>query len=193
MPIPAFTIDRVLPPFVGPHGPGGSHQDLSPYAATAVEVVDRFATTQRRCEILRGYLDHRAAMRGIGIVDGFQWLDGSFVEDKTPRDIDIVTFFRRPANASLVAQIGHLAAANPNIFNRAAIKAHHHLDAFFVDLDGKAESIVELTRYFGGLFSHRRDDFLWKGMIKVSLASVDDAVALALLNGKAANLQQVGP
>jgi hypothetical protein len=39
----------------------------------------------------------------VGIVEGFQWIDGSFIEDaeksrgRPPADIDIITFGGRPA------------------------------------------------------------------------------------------------
>ena len=36
MPVPAFTIDGVLPPFVGPTGPGGASSDMSPYEVTCL-------------------------------------------------------------------------------------------------------------------------------------------------------------
>ena len=69
---------------------------MSPYAATALEVVTTFGDSPERQVILRGWLAHRAAMREAGFRKGFQWLDGSFVEDKQPRDLDIVTFLYRP-------------------------------------------------------------------------------------------------
>ena len=53
MPVPAFTIDGVIPPYTGANGPGGASQQMTPYEATPLEVVQRFATTERRREILR--------------------------------------------------------------------------------------------------------------------------------------------
>ena len=50
MPIPAFTIDGVLPPYVGPDGPGGAAEDLSPYAVTAMEVVTTLGLTRERTD-----------------------------------------------------------------------------------------------------------------------------------------------
>jgi hypothetical protein len=97
MAIPAFNIDGIIPPFVGPHGPGGHRQEMTPYEATPLDVVAALAGSPQRREILNGWLAHRAALRTLGIDAGFQWLDGSFVEGKDPQDLDIVTFFRRPA------------------------------------------------------------------------------------------------
>ena len=76
MPLPAFNIDGILPPFVGPDGPGGAPEDLSPYVVTALEVVTSLGTSEVRKTILRGWLLHRAALRAVGFDRGFQWLDG---------------------------------------------------------------------------------------------------------------------
>ena len=98
MPIPTFTIDGVLPPYVGSHGPGGASEDLSPYAVTALEVVTTLGSSDPRKAILRGWLQHRVALRAAGFDRGFQWLDGSFVENKDPRDLDVVGFLHRPSH-----------------------------------------------------------------------------------------------
>lgn len=72
---------------------------MSPYEATSVELVSRFATSPARIGILTGLLAYRDALRAFGLHEGFQWIDGSFVErlDREPGDIDIVTFASRPA------------------------------------------------------------------------------------------------
>ena len=52
---------------------------------------------------------------------------------------------------------------------------------YFVDLDSDPTGVVSQTRYWFGLFSHRRGG-LWKGMLELSLAvSADDTDALALV------------
>jgi hypothetical protein len=183
MPIPPFTIDGVVPPFVGPHGPGGASQDMTPYSVSALEVALTLGSSERRREILRGWLGYRGQLRAAGVTHGFQWLDGSFVEDKDPNDLDVVTFFRRPPNAQSDHEIGAWVAANMHLFDRARIKAQFSLDAFPVDLNGDPESLVGNSRYWLGLFSHRRGDNLWKGMLQVRLEdAADDAAALAAIN-----------
>jgi hypothetical protein len=182
MPIPGFTIDGILPPYVGRNGPGGAPEDLSPYVTTAAEVVATLGTTEERRAILRGWLRHRAALRGIGFDRSFQWLDGSFVEDKDPRDLDVVSFTYRPPTVADAGQIALLMRANLNLFARPQVKADFQLDFFPVDLDGSPEGLVSTTRYFLGLFSHRRGDGLWKGMLQVRLEDEgDDRAALAAL------------
>lgn len=182
MPIPAFSINGVLPPYVGPNGPGGAAEDMSPYVATALEVVSTFATSPERRNILRGWLRHRADLRTIGFERGFQWLDGSFVEDKLPRDLDVVSFFYRPQGIQDPTQLLMAIRANGTLFVRNRVKAEYKLDAFPVDLDGSPEALVSSSRYFLGLFSHRRGDDVWKGMLQVRLEDpADDAAALAAL------------
>jgi hypothetical protein len=165
MPIPSFTIDGVLPPYVGPCGPGG--------------VADK------RKAILRGWLQHRAALRDVGFGRGFQWLDGSFVEGKDPRDLDIVTFLYRPPGFDSASALGGLLGANLDLFDRAQVKATYSLDAFPVDLNGSPEGVVNAARYFLSLFSHRRGDDLWKGMLQVRLENTAaDIAALEELDQK---------
>lgn len=182
MPVPAFTIDGVLPAYVGANGPGGAAVNMTPYPATVIEVIDRFATTPARRSILRDWLQHRAEMRALGVVEGFQWLDGSFVEDKIPADIDVVTFFHRPAQCLRNVDILNLFHGRPDVFRKAHVKARLQVDAMFVDLGGTSENIVESTRYYGGLFSHRRGDDLWKGMVRVALDGQADDQAQTLLD-----------
>lgn len=182
MPIPAFTIDGVLPPYVGATGPGGAAQDMTPYVATAVEVVTTFGTSGVRRDLLSKWLDHRAAFRALGFAQGFQWIDGSFVEDKVPQDIDVVSFSRRPVNIAGPAALQALMRANPEQCIRANVKLRYNLDAFFVDLDGTKEGLVNATRYYLGLFSHRRADGLWKGMVEVRFDNpADDTAAVVAL------------
>lgn len=187
MPIPAFTIDGVLPPYVGPDGPGGAAEDMSPYTVTALEVVTTLATSNERRDILRGWLRHRADLRAVGFERGFQWLDGSFVENKQPRDLDVVSFLYRPKGIQDPSQLLTVMRANGTLFVRNLVKMEYRLDAFPVDLDGSPEALVSSTRYFLGLFSHRRDDDLWKGMLQVRLEDVaDDTAAIAALGPAAA-------
>lgn len=169
MPFPKFNMDGVIPPFVGPNGPGGHSQDITPYESTSIEVVSALSNSQSRRNILKGWLAHRVALRNLGIISGFQWLDGSFVENKEPKDLDVVTFLRRPTVASTLAELQPLMQQNRDVFCRSVVKTTYHLDAFFIDMDAKPETIVDHTRYWLGLFSHRRVDNMWKGMLKVDL------------------------
>ena len=182
MPLPDFNIDGVLPPFVGADGPGGHFDDLSPYKVSVLDVVQGLAFSDGRKSILRGWLLHRKALRAIGFNDGFQWIDGSFVEKgKEPKDIDVVMFFRRPPNAMTPMALARHRQANLAVFSRAQVKAAFHVDFMPIDLQGTPEVLVDLTRYYAGLFSHRRENFLWKGMLQVPMDGSDDQDALDFL------------
>lgn len=187
MPIPAFTIDGILPPFIGPNGPGGAFGDMTPYLVKAEEVAVRFGTTANRRTILRNWLTFRADLRAAGFVNGFQWIDGSFVEDKEPKDIDVISFTYRPPIPTDPTQRANWIAAISPLFSRAPVKNKYNIDLFPIDLNGNPETLVDATRYYGALFSHRRGDNLWKGMLSVRLEDVaDDQAALAAITPPAA-------
>jgi hypothetical protein len=181
MPIPSFSIDGVLPPYIGPSGPGGRAEDMSPYVVSALEVVSTFGDSNERAKILDGWLRHRAQLRSLGFQRGFQWLNGSFVENKEPRDLDVVTFLSRPAMVT-AERFSIVLQANRALFDPVQLKQSYLLHAFFVDLSGSPETIVNVSRYYFSLFSHRREDELWKGMLQVSLDNpADDEAARAAL------------
>jgi hypothetical protein len=149
---------------------------MSPYRVTLADIVDRFATSPLRIEILTGLLRYRQALREVGISAGFQWIDGSFVEDvearrgRPPADIDVVTFVAEAQSdiANALVRGKHVLA------DRTHIKTRFKCDAFFVTLGSKATSLVSLTRYWFGLFSHQRDSKIWKGILEAPLDTLDD-------------------
>lgn len=77
--IPAWNMAGVIPP-IRPGQPGES-LDRSPYIASLTTVVDRFALSPERLKILNGLLNYRSALHALGLTNGFQWLDGSFMEN----------------------------------------------------------------------------------------------------------------
>jgi hypothetical protein len=185
--IPALTHAGVLPPFLPNTDPAISSA-MAPYSVTLSEVVARFANTPDRIEIFRGLLGYRQLLRDAGITDGFQWIDGSYVEDcernrgRSPSDIDLVTFAKRPSGCADKTIWGDFVKKNAALFTPIEIKRQHRCDAYFVDLDLPGETIVANTKYWFGLFSHQRSSFLWKGLLTIPLQA-DDQIALASLNG----------
>jgi hypothetical protein len=182
--IPTWNIAGVLPP-IRPGMPGYS-PDRSPYSAQLVDVVDRFSTSTERIAILQGFLALRAELHSIGFVTGFQWIDGSFLEQvevlesRSPADIDVVTYFDLPlgkSEADVVAQ-NHL------LFDHAHVKATFHVDHYPVVL-GKTLDAFQIRQisYWYSMWSHRRDG-LWKGFIQVSLDPAEDISALQTLASK---------
>lgn len=180
--IPDHNLSGVIPPFIPGSNPTNAAA-VSPYETSMVEIANRFGNTAKRKVLLEGLLNYREALRKEGIVYGFQWIDGSFVENveanqgRDPSDIDVVTFASRPAH---VADLRLIAMARPELFNPALTKTSFSCDAYFVDLGLTALAVHEYTAYWLSLFSHQRATSLWKGMLKVPLQS-DDDVARSLL------------
>ncbi len=166
MPIPAFDTNLVLPPHLGnPTLPA----QLSPYPCTALELCQQFATSPERRQILDGLLRFREMLRTAQF-QGFQWLDGSFLEDietrenRPPKDLDVATLYWEPNIKALATVV----SAQPVLQDQPSIKAQFHLDHYFVDVAYNPLLTVESARYWIGLFSHRRDG-VWKGMLRVEL------------------------
>ncbi len=186
MTIPAFdSISNTLPPHLGT---GGQVASLWPYDCTVEEVCDRFGTSQERTTILEGFLSLREEFFKAG-VQGFQWLDGSFVEDietqegRHPGDMDVVSFILTPGDPVVLAAT--INALNPLLLDRTFTKATYHIDHFWVALGSPAEKIVELTRYTGATYLQHRRDRSWKGMLRVNLSDpADDAAAKIVLSNK---------
>ena len=90
----------VLPPYTGADPTQSA--TMSPYKVEFLEFAQQFATSQHRADLLNGLIAYREALRNIGLTQGFQWIDGSFVEDveqsrgRPPADIDVVTFAYGP-------------------------------------------------------------------------------------------------
>lgn len=156
----------------------------APWAASSVEVVRRFATSAQRIRILGRWLAFRGDLAGAGFVNGFQWLDGSFVErrEAEPRDLDVVTFCHRPA-ALLDDHEGlEMVLARLGWFDHKVVKPRDGLDLRLVDLSFPSpETLVEDAAQWSALYGHRRDA-LGKGFLRVPLASpTEDAAASAEL------------
>ena len=105
--------------------------------------------------------------------------DAEQFRGRPPADIDVVSFL----NPSPVS-IGDMdASVRTSLADRHLSKARFHVDHFIVKLDWPGHAVVESTRYWCGLFSHRRLDGVWKGMLKVDLDTpADDAAALKRLD-----------
>lgn len=182
--IPSFTHSGVLPPFSGPNPTSAALN--SPYKCTMMEFVTAFSGTAARKALLRGMLGYRDALRKAGFNSGFQWVNGSFVEDvestrkRPPADIDLVTFASRPAAHAARAQWLPFVIANPTLFVPVQTKNLYFCDAYFVDLTRDPTYVAEQSAYWCSLFSHRRSSGLWKGMVSIPLLS-DDIQAAALV------------
>jgi hypothetical protein len=173
--IPDFDHNLVLPPHLGDPV---EHAQLSPYPCTTVDLCRRLGSTLERRRILGGFLDFRERLRSEGLTRGFQWLDGSFLEDvesrdgRAPRDLDAVTVFWGYEPAFLAGLGGRFREfASPRL-----AKANYLIDHYPFDAGFSPELTLEQTRYWILLFSHNRMG-VWKGMLRVELDTPEEDAA----------------
>ena len=178
--IPDWDNNKVLPP-IHPNTPAGEEHDSlyrSPYVAPLVEFITRFATTPQRVALAGKFLEYRAALHQWEISEGFQWINGSFVENveqrspsHTPRDIDVVTFFHGSETATLAQQL----------FDPETTTSNFNVDAYGIELGGRLDvGTAVLIGHLHSLWSHRRDH-IWKGFLQVDLDPEQDPPALCRL------------
>jgi hypothetical protein len=185
--IPAWTAAQILPPVDPINAISASR---SPYSVSLLDVVLRFATSAERRSILDGFLRYREKLHAAGLTVGFQWLDGSFLENievlesRPPNDLDVVTFCELPAGVTQ-AQI---AVNHPDVIPapalRSAFKANYHVDPYFEVIGPDWRWTIRRGTYWYSVWSHRRS-LAWKGYLQVDLNPVDDAAAVALLHAPA--------
>ena len=179
--IPEWDPSGLLPPYLISSSLG---EEGSPYPVRLADIILRFGDTTARRTLLAGLLGFRAALHTAGVHEGFQWLNGSFVEDKMgrsgeePNDIDVVTFFHIPAGQTKEA----LAKAAPSLFDPREAKRLYGVDAYPVVLDpDRLSYLVGISAYWNSLWSHSRNG-QWKGYLEVALSDDDDTVARAVLD-----------
>lgn len=190
VPVPTWNARGVIDP-ANPIAPTSAAR--SPYRVSLREFAETFGTSARRVEILQGFLGYRAELHSVGLVSGFQWLDGSFLEQvellehRDPNDIDVVTFYDVPTGGSQLT----LRAAKPELFpqdrlEQEALKKRFRVDAYLQMLATQPARLVSSATYWYSMWSHRRD-LAWKGFVEVDLAPGEDHDAGELLKSLAAS------
>ena len=116
-------------------------------------------------------------------------MDGSFLEEKDPKDLDVVCFFHFPDTVRTEEEQISLWNSHAQLFERTEVKPKYWLDAFFLPLESSPETLVSLSRYYLQLFSHQRESYLWKGMIQVPLDGASDEGAQELLQAPISSVQ----
>ena len=185
--IPQWSHQGIIPP-IDENDPTAFER--APYLTNVEQVVERFSTTIERCEILHGFLSHRAEMHRIGIVSGFQWLNGSFMEHvellegRAPNDMDVVTFadIRSEVEAALTPDDLKVLTGNE------WIKHTYKVDFYLIPLSEPAEFLVEMSAYWYSMWSHRRSQ-QWKGFLSVRLEPDHDDNARRLLENRKREVQ----
>jgi len=188
--IPAWNLHGVIPPF-DPIDPTSTVR--SPYIVALSDVVLRLAVTSERIEIMDGFLRYRQLLHAAGIVAGFQWLDGSFLEEVEmirtlpPKDIDVTTFFYLPTGKTQ----RELVKNYPILLDTMAIKQQYHTDGFLVCLDPNSlEYCIRQANYWYGVWSHQRNTFRWKGFIQIDLNPQADVLATKMLDNQRTILEE---
>lgn len=183
--IPSWNNQGVIPPV---RGLEGNDPDRSPYIVTLQSVVERFASSKERIRILKGLLDYRAELYKIGLTKGFQWLDGSFMENieilesRPPHDMDVVTFFYLPQGET---QKSLLDKGGKFLFGKH-LKEKYFVDAYLVTLsnvENQHPVFIRKVCYWYSMWSHRRSN-LWKGFLQISLNPKEDELAKDILQRK---------
>jgi hypothetical protein len=136
-----------------------------------------------------GLLDYRAALHEVGLKNGFQWLDGSFmeaveiIEIRSPRDVDVVTFFYLPEQVDQ----NSLIQEHPHLFEPEKAKQRFLVDAYMLRLGTPSQqSFVKRVSYWYSMWSHTRAG-VWKGFVEVDLSPGEDLACrdfLKTLNDK---------
>jgi len=147
------------------------------------EICQKWGSDPVRRNILSGLLRLRQDLLAVGLQNGFQWLDGSFVEDcesrnsRSPGDVDVITFFHPyilnpQAPTNLVATLGN------SVLTKGQYQVHH----MYVPLLLPPDQLVNHTHFWYGLFTHTKSDNVRKGILRVELNSPpEDAAATAHL------------
>ncbi len=179
--IPNWTDKGIIPP-INYLSPTSSQR--SPYQVSLSDVILKYGTSLKRNQILMGLLNFRKELHAIGIIKGFQWIDGSFLENiemlegRPPNDIDIVNFYYIPDGLSQK----ELVIRNSKIFDPILIKENFQVDGYFVSLSQSSpERLINRTSYWYSMWSHKRDES-WKGFLQIDLSPTDDEAARANLN-----------
>ena len=131
--------------------------------------VDSFPESNTRNKIFQGYLSFCEFLSSHGVINYFQWIDGSFCTSKTnPNDIDVVTFisYDELNNRSPQQQQELIGIAN----NRNLTKLNFNCDSFVVPIppptDKDYPNYTNWKMYWRGVWGFDRSD-IPKGIVKI--------------------------
>jgi hypothetical protein len=155
----------------------------SPYRTSTLELCNTFGTTRTRREILRGLLKLRSALADLQLTDGWQWLDGRFLEKDRgshhePELIQVVTFYKPSPLLEDPLFSEHMHRVNDYELSHRLFRVDHN----YVNLDLELPDLISNTRHYAALLSHQSETGLWKGMLQINLNTPqDDSMALKRL------------
>lgn len=168
----------------------------SPYVVSPLKLVQHFGFTPHRRRLLAGFFALRAELRRAGFRRGFQWLGGSFVdaiervEGRPPGDIDTVSFLYTPEGLDANCGLAEHLSRHAGLFDRKAMKACFHCDAFILPLDAGVlsytpEALMARVVHWLQLFGNFRATREVKGILQVDFEAEEEAALaeLARLEG----------
>ena len=184
MVIPDWELHVIPPVRPGPPEQQDLVENRSPYEATLLQLVERFATTPERMKLLHDLMDYRESLYAVGVTEGFQWINGSFVEhveardrpgkEPKPYDIDVVTFYHQPDDQPPEFH---------DPFRTSIVRDRYNIDAFNLVMGTPTTNhLVESVAYWYGMWSTRREDQMPKGFVQVNLHPEHDPEARQALS-----------
>jgi hypothetical protein len=179
--IPKFNENKVLPPH---RGNPKNESDMSPFPATTLQLCERFGHSKARRPFLRGFLEFRGVLEELQMHEGFQWLDGFFMEDfehqkiKTPEFIQVVTFYKQPPKPFPHPDLTDTFAIlqDPDLLERK-YNVTHNVVRLDMSAQNTPQKLVSRTRFWWGQMSHTEEEEVWKGLVQVPLNTPDDDAA----------------
>lgn len=185
MVIPDWNDQHVIPTVRDvPEDEQGLPINRSPFGATLQELVQYFAITPERITLIRDLMNYRDALYAAGVDDGFQWINGSFVEhveardrpgkEPKPYDIDVVTFYHQPDDQPPEFH---------DLFRTSIVRDRYNIDAFNLVMGTPTTNhLVESVAYWYGMWSTRREDQMPKSFVQVNLDPEHDPEARQALS-----------
>ena len=171
--LPEWDFNGLLPVA----DPKDRRQEIcSPYPISLDELVDRFGITLMRRKLLLNLFDYRKALYDAGVSGGFQWINGSFVENvenrrgRGPADIDIFTVYAVPH----VLKTENLEKNFPHLFNREQVRDRYLVDslgAWPVDIQPNTFLVKKFLELYN-IFSYTRKG-VKKGFVQIPLCKYD--------------------
>lgn len=181
--LPEWNTEGLLPSVYDSSIENGG-EIRSPYRIDLASFMNRFAFSPARRKLCRKLLSFRKDLHQTGIRSGFQWLDGSFlenievIEQRDPRDIDVVTFYHPPhgENEESLYEKYNL------LFAPGKVKINYAIDNYYHTLGKKLDATqVRKISYWYSMWGYRRDGYS-KGFVEVSLDPSQDIGAERVLD-----------
>lgn len=156
--------------------------------ASIVEATRRLTGTPRGSDRVRSVLAYRETLALLGLKQGFQWLlvppvaptGRAAVVAEHQADVDVVTFCRRPARATLDEAWLRFVDVNQPLLDPSRVWAGFGCRAYFVDLGQPPEVVVAQARFwFDALARQRSEGGL--DLLEVPLGEHDDALAARMV------------